>query len=168
MAIFLQENTYSRAEYVLFSCRVCLLFVRRIKAISCSSFSPPLLVDEDLSLLGEGSRGRSTLHPLFFSSSSLPLAAKHPLISLRPIIAGPICCMPDDLIVGFVLAAVFMYGRGNIHYDVSFPGAIQDRGTATPLLLLFSSSHLRRIGRLLHCPCFFSVTAHIFLFSSPP
>ena len=97
----------------MFSCRVCLLFVRRIKAISCSSFSPPLLLDGDLSLLGEGSRGRSTLHPLFFSSFPLPLAAKHPLIYLYPFIAEPICCIPDNLIVVFVLAAVLMYGRGN-------------------------------------------------------
>ena len=150
----------------MFSCRVCLLFVRRIKAISCSSFSPPLLLDGDLSLLGEGSKGRSTLHPLFFSSSPLPLAAKHPLTSLRPFIAELICCMPDDLIVAFVLAAVYMYDRGNIHYDFLFSGATQDRGTATPLLLLFSFSPLRRIGRLLHCPCL-SVTARVFLFSSP-
>ena len=151
----------------MFSCRVCLLFVWRIKVISCSSLSPPLLLDGDLSLLEEGSRGRSRLHPLFFSLSPLLLATEHPLVSLRPFIADLICYMPDDLIVAFVLAAVFMHGRGNIHYDVSFLGATQDRGTAVPLLLLSSSSPLRQIGRLLHCPCL-SVNVRVFLFFSPP
>ena len=124
--VLMQSMFCSHAEYL------CLLFVRRIMAISCSSFSPSLLLDGDLSLLGEGSRGRSTLHPLFFSSSSLPLAAKHPLISLRPFIAELICCMSDNLIVAFFLAEVFMYGAGNVHGHFSFPGATQDRGTATP------------------------------------